>query len=185
MGLVNATNKPQDCKTNACISPERAFTGEANMSNKPVVRAKMRCNSVTKTGSERHPNVNVQLGAVFSNDPESENRSFAQATPSASVSINIDPGRAAASSFELGGEYYVDFTPCGIPERRYIGDGIAAMAEVVVLTDREGTKFLPATYDGRTNVLIVEIDGVTYTGSPYGLEILKTYGYTHWMYSEE
>lgn len=147
-----------------------------------VVRAKMRCNTVQTTGSERHPNRNIQLGAVFSNDPQSENKSFANATPSGSVMLNIDPGRPAADAFELGAEYYVDFIPCGIPERRYIGDGIDPLEAAVMVTNRDGSLEAKATYDGKSNNLSVEINGELFTGSPYGCEKLRQAGYTHWRY---
>ncbi len=97
-----------------------------------TVRAKMKVTSITKGGDARKPYVQVKLGAVYSSDPQSENRSFACATPSGELSLNIDSGRPAADAFELGGEYYVDVTPCGVPERVYLGDYGMPNAELVV-----------------------------------------------------
>lgn len=103
------------------------------------VRAKMVCNSITKTGSPQKPNISVQLGAVYSADPESENKSFAAATPSANLTLNIDAGMPAASAFELGGHYYVDLIPCGVPERVYVKDNYPAYSveSEVVLSSRD------------------------------------------------
>jgi hypothetical protein len=98
--------------------------------------------------------------------------------------MNIDPGTAAAQAFELGGEYYVDFIPCGVPERRFINDGIDPLAVDIVLTNREGTIRVNAKYDGATYLLDVMIDGVVRMGSPYNSEWLTNAGYTHWMYPE-
>lgn len=151
----------------------------------PVVRAKMKCNTVQTTGSERHPNRNIQLGAVYSNDPESENRSFASATPSASVMLNIDPGRPAAHAFELGAEYYVDFTPCGVPTYRYIGDGIDALETRVMVCSRGGTVEVLAEYDGKTNKLTFTYGDFSFDASPYNNQALKDAGFTHWRYLRE
>lgn len=52
----------------------------------------------------------VSLSPVYSDDSESENRKFWEATPSGEIKlgcINLE----AAEHFELDGEYYVDFTP--------------------------------------------------------------------------
>jgi len=52
----------------------------------------------------------IVLSPVYSNDPSSENRAFWNATPSGEIklgTINME----AAKHFELGREYYIDFTP--------------------------------------------------------------------------
>ncbi len=74
------------------------------------IKAKMRCHYV-----ERHSNPGwsyeiVKLSAVYSDDKNSENYSFSQATPSADISMCIS-NPAAFGAFELNKEYYLDFTP--------------------------------------------------------------------------
>ena len=150
------------------------------------VRAKMVCNSITKSGSERYPNVSINLGAVYSNDPESENRSFATATPSASLTLNIDPGRTAALFFEQGAEYYVDLIPCGIPERRYLKDGLPPVESNMVLSDRDGDNPIPVKWkkDERNNWIM---EGLELVGSPYAdndKNVFLLAGLTHWSYAK-
>jgi hypothetical protein len=111
------------------------------------VRAKMKVMSITKSGDAKKPYVQVKLGAVYSNDPQSENRSFANATPSGELSLNIDAGRPAATAFELQGEYYVDITPVGVPERFYLGDFLQIPGGALVLESRDKTKSQKAEYD--------------------------------------
>jgi hypothetical protein len=52
----------------------------------------------------------IVLSPVYSNEPNSENRAFWQATPTGEIklgTINVE----AAKHFEVGREYYIDFTP--------------------------------------------------------------------------
>ena len=53
----------------------------------------------------------VILAPVYApNDPQSENGQFWEATPSGEIKLSINnPG--GAEVFEIGREYYVDFTP--------------------------------------------------------------------------
>lgn len=68
------------------------------------IRAKMTVNSVVNDGH----NEAVTMCAV--SDGSEENKSFATATPSASVSISIN--NPAAQGFLVKGKnFYVDFTP--------------------------------------------------------------------------
>lgn len=57
------------------------------------------------------PMVTVHANPVYGNqDPNHENTKFWQASPSGSLMLGtINP--EAAAQFELGREYYVDFTP--------------------------------------------------------------------------
>lgn len=70
--------------------------------NENVVRAKFKC-------IQRDIYGNVKLSAVSSDDPESENKKFWDATPSGTVDmcINVEDTR---EFFQLGKEYYIDFT---------------------------------------------------------------------------
>jgi hypothetical protein len=106
----------------------------------------MRVTHVATTGDAKKPQTQVKLGAVYSNDPESENRSFAQATPSAEVSMNIDAGRPAAQSFVLGMEFYVDFIPVGIPERTYLKDYYQVPHGEYILETRDRSASVRAVY---------------------------------------
>ena len=46
---------------------------------------------------------------VYSTDPQHENKAFWEATPSGSIELNIN-NPEAVKEYELGKEYYVDFT---------------------------------------------------------------------------
>lgn len=121
------------------------------------IRAKMKVMSVLKTGDAKKPQVNVQLGAVYSSDPESENRSFANATPSGSVQLSIDAGRPAADGWVQGQEYYVDLTLIGVPERTYLGDYSFVPGELIV-ESRDKTKTKKMRYT--TGHRLEELDGI-------------------------
>lgn len=71
-----------------------------------TVRAKMAC---TELATYSGGGVKVKLGAVYSNDPNSENRAFSDATPSGSCEMMIQGGRPAIKLFEAGAEYFLDF----------------------------------------------------------------------------
>jgi hypothetical protein len=152
---------------------------------KMTVRAKMKVQSIQKSGSEKYPNVNVQLGAVYSNDPESENRSFASATPSASISINIDAGRPAAQAFQLGQEFYVDFTPLEVLTRWYIGDQYPEVDSDIILEDREGNNQVEARFTKENPRYSVTF---THAGElltkVFSGDTLVPMGWTHWRYKE-
>ena len=72
-----------------------------------TVRAKFKLESVMHTVGSRE----VTLTPVYSNVPESENKSFWDATPSGTIKMWIT-NKSAWPAFEnLGQEFYVDFTP--------------------------------------------------------------------------
>lgn len=88
-----------------------------------MVRAKFRVNFITdhaggaayknqQTG-EVYPaqvgNKEIQLGAVWSSDPNHENRKYWEATPSGAITLNIKSDKPAAHWFKPGKEYYVTF----------------------------------------------------------------------------
>lgn len=52
----------------------------------------------------------VRMSPVYSNDPQSENYSFSQATPGGTIELNIT-NPSAFGFFEENKEYRVDFTP--------------------------------------------------------------------------
>jgi hypothetical protein len=69
------------------------------------VRAKFVCNSNEPKEGEQHE---VKLSAVI--DGCEENKSFSRWTPAGEVSLWISDETVAASLFEVGKEYYLDFT---------------------------------------------------------------------------
>jgi len=55
----------------------------------------------------------ITLAPVYDNgDPNHENTKFWQASPSGQIQLGTI-NAAAAAEFELGREYYIDFTPAG------------------------------------------------------------------------
>lgn len=68
------------------------------------IRAKMYCSNVEPIGNQE----SVNLEAVVSGSDE--NKSFSDATPSASLRMTIS-NPSAQGAFEVGKEYYLDFTP--------------------------------------------------------------------------
>lgn len=72
-----------------------------------TVRAKFRVNSKSEVeGGHR----TVYMTAVYSADPNHENRAFADATPSGNFNMTIKEA-GPHGFFEVGREYYLDFTP--------------------------------------------------------------------------
>jgi hypothetical protein len=83
-----------------------------------TVRAKFKVNMVTlQMGSTKNeegkwvpaPIKTVHLSPVYSDDPNSENKKFWQASPSGKIELGCI-NMAAADQFELDKEYYIDFT---------------------------------------------------------------------------
>lgn len=72
-----------------------------------MVRAKFRCNSVEDFGNDRK---RVKLGAVYSNDIQSEDGRFTKATPWGEMTMDVD-NPAAAVQFVPGKSYYFDVSP--------------------------------------------------------------------------
>jgi hypothetical protein len=141
------------------------------------VKAKMRVTSITKTGDAKKPQVSVQLGAVYSSDPQSENRSFANATPSGSLNLCIDAGKPAADAFAQGEEWYVDLTRIGVPERTYVKDWGFVPGEVVV-ESRDKSKSKKISYT--TQNQLVDVDGQVTTP-----EKLVADGFEFWRHPRE
>lgn len=76
--------------------------------NMATIRAKFRCMEITRRSYRT--GTSVVLHAVHSFDPAGVNHHFWQATPDGSLVMTIT-NPAAADDFELGQDYYVDFTP--------------------------------------------------------------------------
>jgi hypothetical protein len=62
-----------------------------------------------KQGKAANNGGEVQLCPVYSNDANHENKAFWEATPSGLLTMSIKSD--AIAQFELGQEYYLDFTP--------------------------------------------------------------------------
>lgn len=75
-----------------------------------MVRAKFKVSNITHHDGG---STSLEMFPVYSSDPNHENKSFSDATPSGNIKLSISQGRPAASMFEVGKEYYVDFTPAG------------------------------------------------------------------------
>lgn len=76
------------------------------------VRAKFKVNSYSTSlqGLEEKELRTVHMSPVYDSDKNSENGKFWQYTPSGKIELGtINPD--AWAQFELGGEYYVEFTP--------------------------------------------------------------------------
>ncbi len=71
------------------------------------VRAKFR---VTKLEANNPPGISVELQPVYSSNPQHENSKFYECTPSGEIGLGI-VSEDTARSFEIGKEYYVDFSP--------------------------------------------------------------------------
>lgn len=74
-----------------------------------MVRAKFKCDAV-KPRSDDGTEVQVELSAVTSGSDE--NKSWSRYTPSGQLTMGITNPDAVAQ-FEVGKEYYLDFTPAG------------------------------------------------------------------------
>jgi hypothetical protein len=75
------------------------------------VRAKFKVQSIERTESYSGGEVvTIKMAPVYSQDPESENRKFWEASPSGSLLLAVI-NQQAAEQFILGKEYYLDFIP--------------------------------------------------------------------------
>jgi hypothetical protein len=81
-----------------------------NQSNHPVTRCKVKVWDVVRSGESE----NVTISAVYSDDPNSENKQWAKYTPCFELRMTIDnPG--AQGKLIKGEEYFVDFIPVPKP----------------------------------------------------------------------
>jgi hypothetical protein len=77
----------------------------------PVMRAKMRVNAVQKYGDTQETLVLncVSRSDGYPSDGSDENNTFAKFSPSGSLSLTV-MNPALLGKFEVGEEYYLDFT---------------------------------------------------------------------------
>lgn len=79
------------------------------------IRAKFICLGVTETRDDTtkdKESETINLHAVYSSDPNSDNAQWSKWTPAGSVQMTIN-NPAAFGAFEPGKEYFLDFTPAG------------------------------------------------------------------------
>ncbi len=74
------------------------------------ISARMCVEQVTSSGYPQKSCEQVRLRPVFSNDKESPNYSFSQATPSGVLELTIT-NTAAWGAFEIGREYDIVISP--------------------------------------------------------------------------
>lgn len=85
------------------------------------VRAKFRCDSITHLITHIYdddlkqavptPARSIKMSPVYGNgDPNHENSKFWKASPGGSLSLDV-VNADAVDQFEVGKEYYLDFTP--------------------------------------------------------------------------
>lgn len=104
-GTKRKDNEMNDAVTTAADSTSKPFVGDV----KPRVRAKFKVDG-KKPYNESEPETGgaVSLSPVYSGSPENEQ--FYKWTPGGNISLSTVNG-AAFGAFEVGKEYYVDFTP--------------------------------------------------------------------------
>lgn len=71
------------------------------------VRAKFRCDNIEPADDDL---VTISMSPVYDSNPESENGRFWKYTPWGSVQLGTI-NKAASDQFEVGKEYFVDFSP--------------------------------------------------------------------------
>lgn len=71
-----------------------------------TIRAKFVVSEIVQNGYGTTP----KLNAVYSTDPNSENKVFTDHTPVGNISLTIQAGKDATTAFAIGDEFYVDFT---------------------------------------------------------------------------
>jgi hypothetical protein len=72
-----------------------------------TVRAKFKCTEERRAEGKFR---SFKFSPVYSNEPDSENKAFWDATPQGSLELGIT-NDAAWPLFTVGQEYYLDFTP--------------------------------------------------------------------------
>lgn len=86
-----------------------------------MTRAKFKCDSINRSGYSKIVDGKpvkvemrtVRLTPVYGNgDPNHENTRFWEASPSGQIELGC-VNLAAAEMFDIGKEYYVDFSPAG------------------------------------------------------------------------
>lgn len=72
-----------------------------------MVKAKFRVNHKAQPDGADY--VTIHMSPVYSDDPNSENKKFWDYTPAGTIQLSTT-NLKAAEYFEIGKEYYVDFT---------------------------------------------------------------------------
>ena len=76
-----------------------------------TTRAKFKVESITQEsyGTDGLRGTTIKMQPVYSDKPDSENKSFWEATPTGSIELSIDNVNAT-KLFKVGKSYYVDFS---------------------------------------------------------------------------
>lgn len=76
-----------------------------------MVRAKFKVDTLTRSNFGSGEMTTIKMSPVYANnDPNHENSKFWRYSPSGSLELGcVNP--EAVKQFELGKEYYIDFTP--------------------------------------------------------------------------
>jgi hypothetical protein len=77
---------------------------------KPQVKTRAKFEVISVTQYARFQGVKVEMTPVYSNDESDPNKAFWEATPNGKIEMQIS-NPSAAQQFEVGKEYYVDFSP--------------------------------------------------------------------------
>ena len=86
-----------------------------------TVRAKFKVTEIKRHHYGDKEMQTICMSPVYSGDEGSENRKFWDATPDGSLELGCI-NLAAARRFDLGAEYYLDFTPVAPEEAEETGD---------------------------------------------------------------
>ncbi len=78
------------------------------MESKVKVRAKFEVISITQYA--RFSGAKIEMAPVHSDESEHPNRAFWQATPNGKIEMQIN-NPSAIQQFEVGKEYFVEFSP--------------------------------------------------------------------------
>ncbi len=75
-----------------------------------TIRCKFRCSD--KYQNSDFGGVTIKMWQVYSDDPDSENKKFWEATPSGYLEFQCVKS-SAVESLTVDKEYYIDIMPCG------------------------------------------------------------------------
>jgi len=90
--------------------------------------AKFGVNSISDQGNV----VNFTLGAVYSSDPKSENKSFSDSTPSGYLNLGIDKSKPAVGFLEMGDVVYITIVKAEKNPWKYLQDSKPWPSDAVV-----------------------------------------------------
>lgn len=148
-----------------------------------AVEARFQCNSVSVSGADsKFPMKQVQLGAIYTNDPESPNRSFARATPSGTLQLSIDPALPASEFFKHGHKYRITIEEIPFDPRTYIGDAYPVDGKPIIYVSRDGQQTARGQWSQAAGKFVVHDE--ENLSSNFTAAELQAAGLNFWMYDE-